>query len=455
MKILLVRPKPDRETIGLQSVMICEPLELEYIGAYLIEHGHDVEIADMIIEKRSINKVVADYQPDLVGITAYISHVNIVKAYSKTIKQDYPDLKIAAGGVHAEVVPEDFEHPAIDYVITANGIKTVGELVCALQKGDSTDGIEGIWRRGKKRAIKETTFDYPHPARQLVNRYRKHYYYMFHNPCALMKTSYGCPYSCKFCFCRVITDGCYFTRSLEDIISELKAIPEKEIYIVDDDFMIDAKRIKKFCQILKKEKIDKHFLLYTRADFIASHEEIIAMFSDVGLRAVIVGLESSRESELETYNKKSSVAINEHAVNILKKHGVECYATLILGTDWTSADFDNLYRWLIKLDLKFVNLQPFTPIPGTELYDDYSDQLIIPREQFEKWDLAHLVVKPGAMSISRYYFEIIKLYYKITMRPKSVYYMLKKYGLVANIKLSWGAWQITKQYIVKMLRGAH
>ena len=31
MRILLIRPKPHKETIGLQNVMICEPLELEYV----------------------------------------------------------------------------------------------------------------------------------------------------------------------------------------------------------------------------------------------------------------------------------------------------------------------------------------------------------------------------------------------------------------------------------------
>jgi hypothetical protein len=31
MKILFVRPKPSKETIGLQHVMIVEPLELEVL----------------------------------------------------------------------------------------------------------------------------------------------------------------------------------------------------------------------------------------------------------------------------------------------------------------------------------------------------------------------------------------------------------------------------------------
>ena len=33
MRILLVRPPVPRQTIGLKHVMICEPLELEYVAA--------------------------------------------------------------------------------------------------------------------------------------------------------------------------------------------------------------------------------------------------------------------------------------------------------------------------------------------------------------------------------------------------------------------------------------
>ena len=51
MRIILIRPKPHKETIGLQNVMMCEPLELEYVSAYLSKHGHDVYIVDKILER--------------------------------------------------------------------------------------------------------------------------------------------------------------------------------------------------------------------------------------------------------------------------------------------------------------------------------------------------------------------------------------------------------------------
>ena len=334
-----------------------------------------------------------------------------------------------------------------------NGIKTFGEILEAIEEHKTTKAIEGIWGENKGKCIKETSFNYPRPNRSLVSKYREKYYYMFHNPCALIKTSYGCPYQCNFCFCREITDGKYFARELEDIIDEIKLIEEKELYIVDDDFLVDRKRIFDFCSLLRENDIHKNFLIYGRADFIAENEEALKEFSSCGLRAVIVGLESSSEEELKKYNKKSSVDINEKAISILKKYKVECYGALILGVDWDSKDFDRLYKWIRKIDIKFINLQPFTPLPGTGLFQEYKDKLIIPREEYEKWDLAHLTVAPSKMSIRNYYWNIVKLYYKVTMNPVNVMQMIREYGLKENIKLSLGAYKISMQYLRKVLRG--
>lgn len=447
MKVLLVRPRPHPETIGLQDVMICEPLELEYLGAALKEAGHDVVIVDMILESKPLAFFVQQQQPDFAGLTAYIAHINIVKEYAAAVKACAPACKVVVGGVHAEVVPEDFADPNIDYIVRGNGIKTMLELV------EGSSDTNGVWKEGAPPCAKETTFHYPHPDRSLVSRYRSRYYYMFHNPCALLKTSFGCPYQCKFCFCRHITDGKYFVRDLCDVIAELKEITEQEIYIVDDDFLVDRRRVHAFCDELTTHGLDKRFLIYARADFIAANEDVIKRFSECGLRAVIVGLESGSEEELKEYNKQSSVQTNEQAVAILKRYGVECYGTFILGIDWGKEEFNNLYAWIRKLGLKFVNLQPFTPLPGTELYDLYKDRLIIQRSEAEKWDLAHLSVKPSKMSIRAYYWNIILLYYKVTMHPSNVLQMIKQYGLRENIKLSLGASRITWQYLKKMVRG--
>ncbi len=471
MNVLLFRPRPDKETIGLQNVMICEPLELEYISANIEALGHTCTIVDMIIEKKNVAYFVKLYNPDVVGITGYISHVNIMKRYAKEAKEVNENITTIIGGVHAEVNPEDFVSPYVDYIIRANGIRTFIDILNKLDKSEkknqdsenaenktseivvNDDEIECIYVPGKKPPKKDTTFNYLYPDRNKVDKYRSKYYYMFHRNCTLIKTSFGCPYNCKFCFCRQIMDDQYFARDLEDIVNELEQIPETEIYIVDDDFLVGRERILKFCDLLEQRGINKKYLIYGRADYVASNEDVIKRFKEVGLRAVIVGLESCDSRQLDDYNKRTNVAINEKAVGILKKYDVECYGTFILGLDWTKEDFNALYKWIKKLGLVFVNLQPLTPLRGTDIYEKYKPRFIVREDEYEKWDLAHLVVRPDNISVRKYYWYTMVLYYKITANPVSGWYMVKKYGLHDTLKLSVGAVAVNNQYWKKLIEG--
>ncbi|OEF98369.1 B12-binding domain-containing radical SAM protein [Desulfuribacillus alkaliarsenatis] len=451
MNILLIRPKPDKETIGLQHVMVCEPLELEYLAANIDLADVKVEILDMILEKEPLETFIKQFDPDVVGMTGYVTHVNVIKNYAHRIKKLKPDCIVVAGGVYAEVVPADFVSPDIDYIVEANGPATFNTIINYLmQRKEKMSYIDGTYRP-RLTSRKDTSFPYENPDRDKVNRYRDKYYYMFHNPCALIKTSYGCPYSCSFCFCKEVTDGKYFTRSIESVIEELLTIPEPEIYIVDDDFLFSRERILEFCSQLAKYNITKKFLVYGRADFVSSNADVIEIFRDHGLRAVIMGLESFKNDDLQKYNKRTSIIENEKAINVLKKYDIEIYGTIILGMDFSKADFQSLYQWLVKMDITFVNLQPLTPLYGTEIYQQYEKDLIIDREEYEKWDLAHLVLKPEKMSVRSYYMEIVKLYYKITMRPKNVLRLIRKYGLSEVLKLSVGSSAVTMQYLKKII----
>ena len=469
MNVLLIRPKPSKETIGLQHVMVCEPLELEYLAANIERTDVNLEIIDLILEREPLEYFISKYKPDVVGMGGYITHVRVIQDYAKRIKTVRPNCKVVVGGVHAEVNPQDFVSEQIDFIVEANGPKTFNAILnklaqannSSIEKSAYTDDegtfercseIEGTYREGK-RSAKEASFGYALPDRSKVAKYKHKYYYMFHKPCALIKTSFGCPYNCSFCFCKEVTEGKYFTRSIDSVIEELKTLTEEEIYIVDDDFLFSRERILEFCRKLEKHGLKKKFLVYGRTDFICKHEDVIKIFRANGLQAVIVGLESFKNEDLAKYNKRTSLQENEEAIRILQRHDIEVYGTLILGMDFSKRDFRALYSWLKKMNLIFVNLQPLTPLQGTEIYEHYQKELIVSREEFEKWDLAHLVLRPKHMTIRQYYFEMVKLYYKITLRPGNALRLIKKYGFKDVLKLSLGSSAITLQYLQKILRG--
>lgn len=452
LRILLLRPRPPKETIGLQHVMICEPLELEYLVGNIDKTKASVKIIDMILEKKPIEFFINKYKPHIVGMTAYITHVGAVKEMARKIKCLSNQTITVVGGVHAEVVPEDFISKYIDCIICSNPVETFNKIIDRVRAGVDTKEIEGTYVKGKKH-IRTSSYNILPPDRGSVKKYRKKYYYMFHNPCALIKTSLGCPYTCSFCFCKEITGGKYFARKIDEVMEELESIKEREIYIVDDDFLFNENRLNLFCDELEKRNIHKRFLVYGRADFIASHEKVIGRLSRHGLSAVIVGVESVREKDLKDFNKRSSLENNEKAIRILQKYGIELYATMILQPDFTKKDFRQIEDYIIGLNVSFVNLQPLTPLPGTEIYDDYKDKILVSRKDYAMWDLAHIVLEPKYMSIRQYYYQIIKTYARIVLRPDNIIKMLKKYGIKEVAKMWWGSQFVTLQYIEKIIRG--
>lgn len=453
MKILLVRPRPHKETIGLQHVMICEPLELEYLAGNIpgvLSEQVEAVIYDMILEKESFKSILLREKPELVAFTGYITHVGTIKEMAEAVKKLLPDAVTAVGGVHAEVVGDDFKSPFIDLIFTWNGVKGFNLAVKELLEGRAIEEI----REGLK-SMERDPYDLKllPPDRSLVSRYRQKYYYMFHNPCALIKTSFGCPYNCSFCFCREITRGSYYKRPMEEVIDEILSIPEREIYIVDDDFLYDEERLGRFIELVKEKGIDKRFLVYGRADFIASHPQLMNELHSVGLRAVIVGIESVRSEDLKDYRKGTTREINEECIRLLKDLGIELYATLIIPMDFSAADFWELSGWLVKQGVTFVNLQPLTPLPGTEIFTEYEDKLLINREDHHLWDMAHVALQPERMTVRAFYIRLLLSYWRVVMRPGNIVRLIRAYGIRENLKMLMGSQRVSLQYVGKILRG--
>lgn len=465
MKILMFRPKPSPETIGLQHLMIVEPLELEILAA--LKRDEDVAvIVDLILEKRSFESFIEEHNPDVVCLTGYITNVSTIITYCESAKFIDDNITTIVGGVHCEVCPEDFEHPAVDFRVVRNAAVNftalldhidkkstlpprVFEPTDSLEKSALPPGVFGPTDSLEKKTLPPFDFKVPFPDRASVARYRHEYFYIFHKHVALIKTSFGCPYQCSFCFCRVITSGKYIQRPLADVIQELEQIKESEIYIVDDDFLVDRKWLQRFIAELKARNIHKHFLVYGRADFIAANPDIMHELAEIGLRTVIVGFESFSDKELDNYNKHTSVAIYKETMAVLQREKMDVFATIIIPPDWDKSDFKQMVTVIKSLKIHFVNLQPLTPLPKTGVSFP-ADQIIIDKLNYPHWDLAHVSVQPTKLSVAAYYKEILKAYNAILYSPDVLWKYLTTYSPVMLFKMLVGGYRVSKQYNQKI-----
>jgi len=242
-----------------------------------------------------------------------------------------------------------------------------------------------------------------------VAHLKERYYYLMHRPVATMKTAWGCWYKCNFCYTWRITDGMPYARSAESIVAELKSIEADEVYIVDDIFLINPTRLKKLAALIRQEGIRKNYLVYARADFISSHEELVSEWADLGLKAVFVGLEAVTDHELTGMNKETNVDQNLEAIRVLQRCGIDIYGSLIPQPEYTVEDWKRLRRFIRASGLYYLNISPLVPLPGTSEYEVYRDRLIVPREAHGLWDLSHAVVETR-LSLRQHYWQLLVTY---------------------------------------------
>jgi len=411
MNILLIQPPKSPRTIGGEDVFIYEPLALEYLAAGLI-HDHDVRILDLRLEN-GIQKTLAEFHPEVVGITAYTVHVNVVKALFRMVKAWNAQVLTVVGGHHATIRPEDFASPHIDVTVMGEGVFIFREIVRRFERAESLDDIPGtVVRKGAAIHRTEPSPDvdldsFPFPARNLTEKYRAHYYSEWMKPLASIRTSKGCPYRCHFCAEWKIAGGRYYKREPERIVEELAQIAEPYVFFADDESLIDAQRMGLLAGLIKQAGIGKKYFLYGRSDTIARNRALLERWKEIGLERVFVGVEFVRDDDLRFVRKNSTANDNTEAIRILQNLNIQIYASFIVRPEFSRKDFAACMAYCRQMKLSYATFSVLTPLPGTDLYDATRDSLLTQNPDY--CDFIHTLL-PTALPLEEFYAELSRLY---------------------------------------------
>ncbi len=412
MKVLLVQP-PSCDPLT-DEIFLFEPLALEYLGAGLKKDGHDVQLLDARIEPDYESRY-RRFQPDVVGLTGFTSHVNIIKKMAERLKAASPEVLIIVGGHHATVRPQDFNDVRIDAVVIGEGVFTLREILRALETGSSFSHIDGIaiphvdsMIFNKPRPYTDLN-ELPFPDRSLTAGYRKQYFSEWFTPLASVRTSLGCTARCTFCALWKITEGKYLRRAPEQVVEELLTVAEPNVFFCDDESMCDVKRMDKLADLITAAGIRKKYFLYGRVDTIVNHPELFAKWSKIGLAQVFVGMEDFSDTRLKAMKKGISTAQQAEAVKILDRLGIMMYASYMVDPAYTKEDFSTLLAYVRKMRHKYATFTVMTPLPGTELHDTREDELLSRKP--ELYDMLHTLF-PTTLPIQDFYKEFANLWIK-------------------------------------------
>lgn len=411
--VLLVHPEISRTKYDFTGIIDNEPLELEYIYSVLVKAGFEPYIWDGQVEKVPFAKRLRELRPSAVYICGRTRQETFMKEYARESKRLGALTMI--GGLHAQRCYKRFFSDYTDFVFTGFDPVHVADII----SGAAPESISSLcWKRDglwvMNRAVPHDIRELPRPDRTYFYQHSDRYRYLELLPAAHVRTSYSCPYRCSFCIRNRMNCGVYSQRDIADVVDEIAEIDCENIYIIDDDFLFDEKRLEQFAALIRQRGIRKRYVCYGRADFIASHPELMRALADIGLYYVLTGIEAADDRHLEAYNKRLGNEVNERAVKLLNSLGVNIMGMFIVDLDFTAADFRSIWKWTVRNDLRHAAVSIFTPEMNTELIREYKDRLIT--RDPSHWDYLHVVARPSRLSVRGFYFHYHILLIRLFIR---------------------------------------
>jgi hopanoid C-3 methylase len=408
-------------------VALPEPLHLEMVAAMVPDH--DVHILDMRLDK-GLEAALRSFWPEMVAVTALTPEVYAAQRILQQVKSFSSEIFTVVGGHHATLVPEDFFLSGVDAIALGEAELVFRELVEAVADRRGLDAVPNIlWRNRDGAFIRNASsqsrvnlVDLPLPRRDLTESWRNEYFFLFDKPDTSMATSRGCPFQCKFCSVHEFYHGAINQMTPQRILSEILTIPSDHITFVDDNFLMNSKRESLIADMLKSEGIRKRYSMECRTDSIVRHPELVEKWVNIGLYAVLLGLEGGCDKTLKNVNKSCSIDTNDRAIKILQDHGVIIWGAFIVDPDWTEDDFEALRDYVNRRGITHTQYTILTPLPGTQLHRDLRDKLLT--DDCSCFDTLHAVL-PTRLPREKFYQEFASLYRQRDIGP---YYELVRTG---------------------------
>ncbi len=406
MRVMLVHPSP---LMYSEIYLRLEPLGMERVAAALLEAKHEVRIVDLqIFLHPDLFNELAQFKPDAVGFSLnYLANVPEVVDLAREIKRRLKSCFIFVGGHSASFIATDLlahSEGAIDCVVRGEGEATTVELIDAIRDRAiaKLPGIVTAEGSGPMPPLLKDIDRFP-PARHLARKRHKYFISVF-DPSASIEFTRGCPWDCSFCSAWTFYGRSYRQSSPDAIIRDLESVQEPNVFIVDDVAFIHPEHGEAIAREIERRGIKKRYYLETRADVLCRNREVFEYWHRLGLDLMFMGLEAIDEEGLKAHRKRSSLDINNRALEIARKMGLQVAINLIADPDWDERRFEIVREWAMSID-EIVHLTVTTPYPGTETW--FTESRKLTTLDYRLFDIQHAVL-PTRLPLRKFYQELVK-----------------------------------------------
>ena len=387
-------------------------LGVMYLAAVLEERGFHVAIRDTAVEgydlrtptdihpsleiigerDETIRDYVADFKPDLVGISV-LFYTQSAQGHNvaKIVKSLNPNTLVVIGGNQvSENYASIMKNKNIDYAMIDECDLVFADFVEAYFSDRDYKNIPGlVYRNNGGLKVNNNNFiknldDIPLPARHLVNMEKYFEIGLSHNPYArhprvgYAMTSRGCPEKCAFCTSPIRWGRKVRRRSIENVELELRQLRDEykvgEVQFEDDTLSVSLKHLHKLCDIIEPLGLLWNTVNGIRIDYHGRkpevQEEMFRRMADSGCYQVCFGLESGDQEVLDKLlNKNLKLSTVEPCLNAAKKAGLSVHLFLMVGFPGeTLEEMERTITYARNMSPDSCSISIYTPLPGTPLH---------------------------------------------------------------------------------------
>jgi radical SAM superfamily enzyme YgiQ (UPF0313 family) len=456
MKVLLIRPPYTRlKGIGQSPYF---PLGLGYIAAVLKNNGYEVMIyhvenpgagdgklhvdADITFDTRSISQkryldsikddghavwrevrgVLADYKPDVVGISILSVEVPSALKLSRICREYDDKCRVVWGGLHPSFMPEAcLNNREVDFVIRGEGEFSMLALLKSFERGDGLSEVAGLSYRRNGEFVHNPQGDpvvldeLPYPERENLIFPESFDF----KSLGSMIFSRGCPFRCSFCSSRNFWDKKVRLRSAENVVGEIsflrKAYGTKHIMFWDDTFTFNRNIIRKHCRAIIDADLKISWKTATRADLV--DEDMLDLMKKSGCVKLEIGVESGSERMRKLINKDVTHEQIMDAMQLIDRKGLGVGTFFMAGfPEEKVEDLEQTFSLMKEINSSEIAFNVFDPMPGSSEYEKCVSMGLVPEDadwnEFPFWPDAHYMKYVGREEFTRYANEMARWVYE-------------------------------------------
>ncbi|MCK5580627.1 MAG: B12-binding domain-containing radical SAM protein [Candidatus Omnitrophica bacterium] len=378
----------------VKTFSIVEPMGIMQISASVKSQGHKSFVAS--IDADDILARIQEKEIDVVALSMLSTETKTFNELAQQIKGANPKVVIVAGGPHPTYFPQIVDEWPIDGVVVGEGDLVFGEIMKAVENGESLDAIPNVHTKTCKNPVRPLVPDLdnlPWADRELVADVTPLKY-------VRMKSFFatrGCPFACAYCFNSAYNQMYHGKgkilrrRSVESLICEIEQVKEKYpmdfVRFGDDAFIFKHDEwVEEFVDKYSS-RIGLPFYFLINPNCVT--EKLVKRLKEAKCYSAMMGIECGNYQVRKDVLKRN--VTNDTMLNVFKifrDYDIKVFSNTILGLPGSTLE-DDLESLDFTLQCRpyYSGFTVMTPFPGTDLYkyceeNDYLEEVAAMEDSF-------------------------------------------------------------------------